>query len=524
MVVDSCDPSAPDGEQINREQASDALVRKHLRVMVRGSSLVAFGNGAQKALTFAVGIFVARGLGKAGFGIFSLAQSITRMGYFALEGGRLAAVKFTAHYHAKGDGARARGVLLGIDLLMAGSALLFAFVVALAAPRLAHDVYDKPDLTRALQIMVAEVPITALRMGYISSLQAVHDLVPLVAVKCFGVPGLQVLGAMWAWLRQASLPWFAAVFPASALVGLAAIQILHYLRFPHRKAGERPVIPWSQLLAFAAPLSLLGILGLDRPSIDVLVLGYGLSPADLGAYSVAANAATLVAFPAVAVAMVFMPTISTFYARQDASALQRTLSNASLLTTYSAMWVAGALICLRGLVMRVFGHEFTASHAVLAVMALSRLVNCVSQPSLSVLTMADKPWAALIDNSICIVVMSGALLLTAPSLGPLGAAGVMVLAMVLLAALRAWRIWRVYRLKIYDLRTLKLWGGFAVALSLALVVERISDGWTGTLLSLLSFGLVMALLAGRVVRALRSALAVSSAGPSEQITGDTELM
>lgn len=516
--MDTRDPTDPDEGRAPEDDESEALVQQHLRVLLSGSSLVGVGNAVQKALMFAVGIFLARGLGKADFGTFSLAQSIARIGRLAFQGVRSAAVKFTAHFHARADSARTRGVLLGTDIIIGGGAFVFALFVIFVAPYLAHTVYGNPDLTRPLQILAVEVPVTGLRSGYLAALQAVHDLVPLVAIRCFGVPGLQLGGVMWANSARASLPLFAAVFPIASFVGLIVIQILHWLRFPYKEEVERAIIPWREMLIFAAPLSIVGVLAVDRPSIDLMVLGHGLTPEDLGIYSVASNLSTLVVFPSIAITTVFVPTISIFYARDDLSGLQRTLTNASALTTYAAMCICGLLYCFRIPVMRIFGEEFVVGHYVLVVIASARLFNSVSRPLLSVVTMAGRPWGAVIDNAICVVIMSAGLFLVAPRAGLMGAGLVMIATMGVLAGLRSWRVWRDYRLKAYDAETGLAWVYFLVGMGLAIVVDRLLTGWLGMTLSAAAFAAPMAWLGWRLAPKLMDVTAGRGTDTGEDST------
>ncbi len=488
---DHIDPDQQDAAPAQPDEHDDS-VDKHMRVLVSGSVLIGVGNGLQKVLLFALGIVLARGLGRTDFGTFSIAQSISRLGMFTFMGLRGAVLKFTAHFHALGDRARRAGVVKGMAMIVAAGTLLVAGAVIIAAPYLSARVYHNPDLTLPLQMMMVEVPLMGMRSNYLAALQAVHELTPLVAIRSVGAPVGQVIGVALTTRAEAPLSVTAAVFPAISFMAIIASVLWYRRRFARNGATESVIIPWRDLLVFAAPMSLIGVLGMERASIDILVLGGIFPPDQLGVYSAAAQMASLVVFPAVAICTVFAPTISTFYAREDTSGLRTTLVSAVGLATFAAMAMAGVVYCLRAPLMQVFGAGFATGQTVLVLIALARLFNAASQPLLTLFQMANRPWVAVLDNAMMAGVMCVSLLLVGPHFGLTGAGLVMAATMTTLASLRSWRTWKIYQIAPYDRRTGRLWPLFAIGVILAVLADTFVSGYLGTALALLGFFVPMA--------------------------------
>ena len=480
--------------------------------------LVFVGDVIGRLLRLLLGVVLARGLGTARFGTFCLAltiqEMIERIGRVSLPQGVL---KYVAHYNALGDKERLAGTVRGAAALNGAAGILLCVALALAAPALAARVYDHPELARPIQILALSIPFTIVQGVLLASLQAVHRLAAPVAIRALVVPGGLALGAWLALSIEDSLTAPALAFPITAAVGCFTAWLGVRYRLAPAAGGAKPVIPWRELVDIALPMVVLSVFVFGGRGVDVLALGRLLPHDQLGVYSAAAQGASVIAFPLIAVNFVFAPSISAFHARGDQAGMSQTFIRATGITTYAAMWLFGAAFCLRHQLLAMFGAEFETGVAALVIICLGQLASSAPGGVRVVLVMAGRPWLAVLDNVIFAIAMLGALVFVAPHWGITGCAVVVAVALGGLQLTRVLRVWKLYGMLPYNMASASLWLYFAAGMLLAVLTALVLPGRTGAILSLVAFALPMAFPIARMRERLRSLIATGRQDESQDI-------
>lgn len=410
--------------------------------------------GAVVSLGFTVTL--ARLLGAAGTGIYYLALSTVSL---AAVGGRLgldnALVRLIAAGTAGGDWGRARGAYrLGMGAALAASAAAGA-LLAILSPMLARGVFGKPELEGPLRWMaIAVVPLALLtlhgealkglkRIAAATSVQSL--LVPLAALTgvILLVPRWGVTGAVWAY-----------VLATLGTCSLARYFWVRSFRVPKEASGA---VGLAELAAVAMPLFAIALVQTAMQLTATVVLGiYGTSAA-VGAFGVASRTAQLATLFLVAVNSIAAPKLAALYGRGDHRALANTARSAAAITVLGASPLLLFFLLAPSLAMRLFGAEFTAGGAALAILSIGHAVNAATGPVGVLLMMSGHERTLLRCVAAAAAVQVIASIALVPPYGIVGAAvaGAAGLASLNLLALVAAR----RRLGVTVLPALSLGGG-----------------------------------------------------------------
>jgi O-antigen/teichoic acid export membrane protein len=238
---------------------------------------------------------------------------------------------------------------------------------------------------------------------------------------------------------MALLPWFSTV--ERVLWGLAASAALFLGR------GWLDVRPSSlrSLWAFRGPATamfLTGTLFMVMTWTDTLMLGYFLTPEDVGAYRVAFKIGTLITFVQFAVNASLGPRISELWSRGERAELQREVRRVALLNSALGLPAFVGIMVLAPWLLSFFSPDFGIYSGTLRVLALGQLVNALCGPVMYLLNMTGHEQSArrtMTVASIANVIGNFALI---PWLGVEGAAWATSGTMIL------WNVWAlvaVYR-------------------------------------------------------------------------------
>jgi O-antigen/teichoic acid export membrane protein len=123
------------------------------RLSVRGSLVLFLGQFVSTVVSAAALILVARLLGPASFGIYSLALLIPNILQLFTGFGLIAAVtRYAAHYSSLGMDAVAARYTRNAIIFMMGTAVAMACVDLLAAPVLSQSLLRRPDITGYVEL------------------------------------------------------------------------------------------------------------------------------------------------------------------------------------------------------------------------------------------------------------------------------------------------------------------------------------------------------------------------------------
>ena len=455
-------------------EASDQLIRR----AASGGGIALVGNVVDKGLRFPLEMLLARVLGAADYGSYSLGYGLAIIaGELSMLGLPSGVVRFGALYRGVGDLRRVKGTLssaLVIATLCSLTAAGGLFV--LAAP--ISGVFDMPGLARVLRVFALAFPfyaITLMAAYAAGAFQAIRSqtvvanicrpLANLAVVAIAFLLGFRLLGAVYGFL----ISWV-----ISAGFGLYLLTRI----FPDLVSGLEPAYEVGKLLRFSLPVLLVGCSHLLLGQTDRIMLGYFRASKDLGIYSAAAVISQQAGLITYSFGYIFCPIISDLYHRREFGDLQRLYKTVTRWIVSVNVVLLVLLILFSRQIMAIFGSEFTAGGLVLVVLAAAHLIGYVSGGALVgyVLRMSGKQDIELI-NAIVLLVLNIVLnLWLIPLYGILGAAVATGISFTVISALRIAEVCLLLQMHPYDRNYHKSFVAAAVVVLLAVFLSR----WTMT--------------------------------------------
>lgn len=179
---------------------------------------------------------------------------------------------------------------------------------------------------------------------------------------------------------------------------------------------------WKRWWRFAMPWVLISLATDFFFDIDLLVLSNLLSHEDLAIFGVCTRVFSLVSFGVAAVYAVTLPDMFESEAKSDREGFHRKIGDANLVASGLAVLLFVMVAAGGPVALLLFGPAFLAGAAPLAVLCLSLVVRSAFGPASLVLSVHDKPFAALPAIGLGIVALVGGNLLLVPHFGLMGAA------------------------------------------------------------------------------------------------------
>ncbi|AWB23968.1 lipopolysaccharide biosynthesis protein [Methylobacterium currus] len=398
-----------------------------------GTALAVFGvRIVAAACAFVAQVLMARLMGGTEYGVFATIWVWTAlMGHASTWGLSQAACRFLPTYRATGAVGPERGFLAfgAVFSLTAASALAgFGAALLWLVPGLVAGNHAGPLLVAALVLplfalqdfcegvargrnwtLLAVAPPYLLRQGLIMAL--------MLAAVAFGAPAEATVAV-------------ACTLAATALsLAMQATLLLRRLRAERPSARAR--YPWRDWLRAALPMALIDLAGSGFNFVDVLVLGFLLPPAEVGAYFAATRLLQFVVFVQYAASSVTAQRFAAAQARGDRAELETLVRRWARLTLLATLATGLALVAAGPLLLGLFGPDFREALPLLALLVAGHGLAAACGPAEDLLTMlgAERACAA-----VTVALLVAAVLLTLALVPPLGLTGAALAAALVTAA------------------------------------------------------------------------------------------
>lgn len=388
------------------------------RRIAKGFGLIALTNIISVLIGFSTSAIIARSLGVAAFGEFSLALAIFATALtICVFGLNFAAIRYVSKFEGDNKGADARGVIRSALVLGVALSILFAVITFLFSGRLAvlfQKNIGSPLRIFALGIVFAGAMAILLavfqglqKFGSFSKLTIFHNSAKLILVAALLFLGAGTIGATIG---------IVGAYVATCMLGFYFIR--KYARFRHKTN----FFPYLKLLSYGFSLSVYTWLFFGINRISIYLLGIFSPSSELGLYSGALMLTQGFFIIPDSLNSVLFPALSRMYGRRGMP-LQRIMH-------YS--WKFGALITFPVLVYigifapqivyLVFSSGYTNSASVLRIMLAVGFSYFFYSTAVSVLLAADNR-RFLVQSALLAVIggiISGFFLV--PNYGSAGAA------------------------------------------------------------------------------------------------------
>lgn len=337
---------------------------------------------AQAVLTLGLMVLLARLLGAEGYGVYAYVLAMVEiLGIPVQTGIGTLTVREVAAFRER----REWGLLGGFVRFGCVVILTFGLLAAAGSWALVEILQPgwPPEQFLTLAAGLLLLPLRSLSNYLGSALRGLKRIVRGLVPESLLRPGGFLLLSAGVWLFPVDLtltPSRAMLFHAVAAAAAAIAGGWMLIRaLPGESSEAAAEYEGRRWLGSIGPLSLITGMQLIISRADLVMLGILGSPTDVGVYRIAAQGGILVVFGLKAINMTVAPHFSSLWSARETERLQRLVTGAARVGFLTAVPVA-ALLAFFGepLLTLVFGREFAAGHAALAIICGGQLINAAA--------------------------------------------------------------------------------------------------------------------------------------------------
>jgi len=297
------------------------------------------------------------------------------------------------------DDSDAQNETFGLAFVISvSSATIIAVTIFLFTPEINALTLEEPALTPVLRLFAVSLPIVAATSRFVDVLRAVELIRQALLIRQFLRPSIWLVSVLAAILLGYSVIGVTGAVLAATVVVLAVTVILYQsvvnIRFTLTRSRETIF----EYLYFSVPLVFSEIGYLLYKRVDVLMVGYFLTSADVGIYNIAVIVTTILQLPLDAVNQLFPPIASRLYAEEAIDELSRVYETVVRWIFAATVLLAALQITFRSEILALFGSEFARGSTVLVLFVLAQLFNAAAGPSNFMLMMTDNQYYSSVND------------------------------------------------------------------------------------------------------------------------------
>ena len=352
-------------------RARIATISRHSAVYFGGTILTA-------AAGYFFKVYLARALGAEALGLYALGMSIVGfLGLFSALGLPPAAARFVADYRARGEFVRL-GAFLRVSLgLLSASNLLVGGIVLIAGPWIAVHFYHAPALNSYFGFFVLIMFFGALNTFLGQAMAGYQDVTRRTVITHFTGTPANILIAVCLIGAGLGLRGYLAAQVASALLVLILLAVSVWNMTPAQaQRWSTSVAMDKQVVAFSITAFGMAAIDFALAQGDKIVLGFYMSPAQVGIYALAMGLVAFVPIALQSVNQIFAPTIAELHANGSHKVLQQLYSTLTKWILVVTLPMAFTMIVFAKPLIGLFGHTFEAGAIVLIIGTAGQLFNC----------------------------------------------------------------------------------------------------------------------------------------------------
>lgn len=423
-----------------------------LSKITKATVITLAGNFVGKSIFFAYTLFIANCLGADVLGLYCLALALVQfLAVLANLGMNIGVTRFVAIFNERQDQPRLKGTVLATILLTLFSSVTFAAALVLLADFLSTSVFHKPELKVALAILALSIPFDCLMHICLASTRGLKFMHYTVYIENLTAISLRFVFAFFlVCVLQMGLKGVTFAYLLSSMV--SSVLAFHYANKHFRLVDSRTpaIFEVTQLLRFAVPMLFSELLYNLSRRIDILMLGFFVSTAGIGIYSVAQRLLVIVDALFQAFRPILNPFVAALHYKADIDRLSDILKVITRWALTLSFPVFLSLFFFPSFFLSFFGTEFMQGTECLTVLLVGNFFGGVSALSDSVLFMSGRSDLCLKNNIfiICFNTLLNYLLI--PKFGILGAAYATGMSLFLISLFRLSEVYLF--LKIHQFR------------------------------------------------------------------------
>ncbi|MGH7496860.1 MAG: flippase [bacterium] len=425
--------------------------------MAKEATISFVGMGFGDLVRYVFTMLLARLVGPDYLGIYSLANSITRVaevfGKVSLDGGVLRSVSMHLGTQNLEGVRRSIGSTLKMGLVFS---TLVTVTLTLLSGWFAATVFKAGSLLQAvIAVNALTLPFTVLTQIAASATQGFKLLKYKVFVTGILAPILMLVSTV-AFFFMISAEMTIILPSAISALGCFVVMLVYLKKLTGISLVKTLYEKFDpEILRYSVPLMLASGVATLMHWLDIAMLGYFADETTVGLYHPAARTAGVVRAALVALAGIFAPILTEFFAENKL----KEMSDAYKLVTRWIMTVSlpfAALITAFPLdFMLLFGAEYAPGAKALVLLTFATLIQSFAGVGAPTLNMAGHPKANLWNYATAVVLNIILNVLWIPRYGITGAACASLCSMIVLELLHSVKVWLLLKLHPFGWKLVK---------------------------------------------------------------------
>jgi O-antigen/teichoic acid export membrane protein len=377
----------------------------------------------QRLLGMFTTIVLARVLGSANFGIYSIVVNTANSAYGLVRMGIDAAIHVhTAELHSDAETREAKGQMLGAGLiLLMGAGIMGAVICLVFAQWIADVIYGQPELAHWIRLAAILVFFQCSSQFCYASLAGLHRFNEYARVMILAA-FLNILStsmASWFWNLHGAL--FAFIFVqviTSCLLWYYAIKVLKLesisLKFLQVKKSFR------SLIRTGFPFYLSGLIAMPVFYYLQGTLGRIVGLDSLGQFRVIVSITTMISFLPVSIAAVMVSNLAREYGSDYTNFVRQTLLSIKFTWIFVLLTSAAVFTILPILISVLFGKSYGDAIAPATAALISSIFSCILGVVGNVALSRKRLYVILAYTSLQAIILLGLGLMLIPYVGLTG--------------------------------------------------------------------------------------------------------
>lgn len=367
-----------------------ALSHATSREIIRNASTVFLVRALGAIAAFALNVVLGRIYGADIVGLYQLALSFVLIaGMLARFGMENSVTRFVAAAVASNKWPAAQGVFqAAVASTMVLGAILTGLLYAFA-PWLSETLVEKPELVEPLRAAAMAIVPLALTFILASTLRGLGNLTGFaLAQGNFGplVPAFTVVAVLLVGV-DAGATGMAIAYCAGCILTLGVAMAL-LMRSGRSMRAVKGSFRASELYRSCIPLLWGSIWDVASVQLIMVIVGVGLSNAEVGIFGMAWKTAVAASTAFLAISVSVGPKFSAAFARGDIATLAATARRAMRLGLVVSTPLFLLLVLTPGWIMSFYGPEFREGAWLLVILSLGQFTHVVAGPASMMLAMS----------------------------------------------------------------------------------------------------------------------------------------
>lgn len=413
--------SVTDMPAITTSQAT----QKHLR----GSTLLLSGRVLQIVANFVVQILIVRYLSKSDYGAFAYALSLVLLGSsLAVFGLEKTVTRFIPMYQERGEYHKVFGSLLMMVSTVFSLGFFFVLLVFGLRGWIAESFVSDPLVVKLLLVLIFLTPIQALDSLLVGMLAIFSRPSSIFFRRYVLGPSLRLAVVLSLIIFRSNVHFLAMGFVVAGAIGVTIyygilIRDLRKQELWKHFDLQQIKFPIREILGFSTPLLISSFVFMARSQLVIILLEYFRGTLGVAAYRAVQPVADLNTTVIQSFGLLFMPTMSRMFARQDHKAIDDLYWQSAIWITVISFPIFLLTFSLaKPLTLLLFGERYAHSGWVMALLAFGYYFNAALGFNADTLRIYGRFRYTVMVDLVALFISLGLNVFLIPRYGAIGAA------------------------------------------------------------------------------------------------------